>query len=209
MKKILILVGLLMIGISFFAQEERWIVSILPGYQINTSSYQYTTGNYRGSSDHIGKTRQTFTGSVDISFEINKHYGLHFAYFRNDGKVHEGVFYDDWVGGASHYYYDYRIPVSIWEIGPEFVIKLSDNVNFYTQINVGHTFSSGNASYNSFGYYFSKPVRDNEWAFGASTGFRYFFLKNTGMAIQGGYHHINGWRTPNIWDIRMGITFRF
>jgi hypothetical protein len=44
---------------------------------------------------------------------------------------------------------------------------------------------------------------------GAAAGFRYFFLPNAGITAQVAYHRIGGWDFPNLWDVRLGATFRF
>ena len=80
----------------------------------------------------------------------------------------------------------------------------------HAQANFGWTASSGHESYtNDCGYYWMRPVRDNEWVYGAAAGFRYFFLPNAGLSAQLAYHKINGWPNSDLWDVRLGATFRF
>lgn len=188
------------------AQDARWTVSILPGYQFNTQSYEHAYG-YRYRDEIRGTTQRGFAGSVECAFQLSKHFGLHLGYFVANGKYYESYWWDG-------QYYDsttaYRAPVSIWEIGPEWCFRPFEGGEFYVQVNVGRTFSSSSASYRTwYNSYWMTQIRDNVWTCGAAGGFRYFFTKNAGLAAQVAYHRLNGWETPEIWDVRAGLAFRF
>lgn len=188
------------------AQDSQWTVSILPGYQFNAQNYTRAYG-YRLDDEIRGTTLRGFAGSVDGAYRLSKNCGWHLGYFVANGKYCEAYWWDG-------LYYDsttaYRAPVSIWEIGPEWCFRPFEGGEFYLQVNVGRTFSSGSASYRSwYGGYWMTQVRDNVWTCGAAAGFRYFFTKNAGVAAQVAYHRLNGWKTPEIWDVRLGAAFRF
>jgi hypothetical protein len=186
------------------AQEPRWTVSVLPGYQFNTQSYEH---DLRYGRSLQGRTEEGFTGSVDATFRLSKRYGLHMSYFVTDQKFAETSYYE----GHPYYANSYRAPVSIWEIGPEWLVLASERSLFIFQVNVGRTFSSGSASYRDRYNYdcWLESIRDNRWVFGGAAGFRFYFSQSAGLAAQVAYHRINGWDTPEIWDLRAGLTFRF
>ena len=107
--------------------------------------------------------------------------------------------------------YKRKSPVSIVEIGPEWQFKVWDKGELYLQLNVGRTFSSGDAStwYDWGSYYYSSKVRTNTWTLGTAFGARYFFTPNCGAAVQLGYHYLDNWWYSPLWDARAGVVFRF
>lgn len=202
MKKLLVILGLASLWIGTSAQEPRWTVSILPGYQLNTTTYELDRSSwYR----RTGETKTNSVGSMDWSVKLTDRYGLHFAYFINSGRYRQQYYYYGYPSTT-----DYSAPIQVLEIGPEWTIRPSGNFTIYFQLNLGRTISSESASYVSgYGYYRQNAIRDNTWTIGAAAGVRYFFLKNAGIAAQVAFHHFSAWATPDIWDLRLGVTFRF
>jgi hypothetical protein len=191
------------------AQEPRWTVSILPGYQFNTTCNRTETYSYYYYRREE-KLETNFMGSVDLGLNLSEHYGLHFGYLVNNGKSS--------VRGIVIYNGDYhaspwdafRAPVAIWEIGPEWDIRFSPKALLYFQFNLGRTASSMQQTYyDYYGNFREEPFRDNEWVYGAAVGFRFFFIPNAGIAAQVAYHRINGWPNSDMWDLRLGASFRF
>lgn len=203
MNKLILFLGAAFLCMGVSAQEPRWSVSILPGYQFNTESYRYGEDCYW---KYEGETKTSFVGSVDVGLKLTEKFALHFGYIVDDGKYSERYYSDYYVSR----WYPYDAPIDIWEIGPEWRVRLSERAHFYAQINVGRTVASGKATYRTTcGNLREDLVRENAWTFGAAAGFRYFFLPYAGIAGQVSYHRIRGWEAPDLWDARLGVTFRF
>jgi hypothetical protein len=203
MNKLVLVLGLTCLWAGAFAQEPRWTVSILPGYQFNTTTYQLDRSSwYR----RTGETQANSVGSMDWSVRLTDRFGLHFAYLINGGRYTERQY--SYYGHL--YTTDYTAPIQILEIGPEWTICPSGNTTIYFQLNMGRTISSESASYGRYyGYYRQDAIRDNTWTIGAAAGIRYYFLKNAGITGQVAFHHLSAWVAPDLWDVRLGATFRF
>ncbi len=193
MKKALIGVLLLLATVGLCAQE-KWSFSLLPGYQFSN-----------------GDSRAGFVGSLDGAYYFTDRVGLHFAYMYNEGKFRMNV--------PTAGNFDFKHDYSLVEVGPEFVGKAGQKGQIYGQINAGYTF--GSTSVTAYGMTVNN-VMGNDWTFGLAFGYRYFFYTNVAFAVQGAYHHINGWSDSgwagpyrfsfdgtNSWDARVGFHWKF
>lgn len=204
MNKLVLFLGAAILCMGVSAQEPRWSVSILPGYQFNTDSYTYAENSYWNLE---GSIKSNFVGSVDLGLGLTDRFGLHFGYLVNNGNYAERYYSEHYVEDWTYY----KAPIAIWEIGPEWHIRLSPKTHLYAQVNLGRTVSSGQATYIHpyYGDFRETVVRPNGWAYGAAAGFRLFFIPNAGIAGQVAYHRVSGWRISGLWDVRLGATFRF
>jgi len=186
-KVVLAVVIVLCCAVGVWAQEKTWYMDVLPGYQFKS-----------------GKVGSGFVASLDGGYFFTENVGLHFGYTYNEGKFT----YEDWdwitnytweVSGKSSF--------GILEVGPEFSWKAGEKGRVYVQLNVGYTMSAkdiADAEGPSGGV-----ELENNWTYGAAFGYRYFFTKKTGLAVQGAYHGVSNWGSASFWDARVGVVFRF
>jgi len=209
MRKCLLGVILLVASVGVFAQANSWYFAVLPGYQFSTGNYQEADNFIFGSNLYQwrvnGSGKNNFMGSLDLGYFFTNNVGVHFAYLYNQGKyqanLHLGPFY---LGN-----YQFNRSLNIAEIGPEFAFG-SKQSQTYFQVNVGYTFgnSTPNFQYQGVNY----PLGDfgtQSFVYGAAIGWRYYFNDSVGMAIQGAYHHMQHFPISDMWDGRIGVTFRF
>ena len=202
MKKALLGLLLVMASMGIMAQAHTWYVAILPGYQFSTGNYQYDDGLFRSN----GSGQNNFCFSLDGGYYFTKAVGLHFAYYYNEGNYSTNLRY------AGYYIaqFDFKRNVSVFEIGPEFAHTWNACHQIYGQINLGHTFGSGDTWYYYGGHRYNVGnVGSNEWVYGAAFGYRFWFTDNAAFAVQGAYHHVNGWEISDSWDARVGVAFKF
>ncbi|GEM_PF-3296905 len=202
MKKFIIVLFLFVLSTFVFAQDSKWTVSILPGYQLNELNKTEVTSD---GASIVFSCKKEAVASVDVAYRITEHYGLHLAYFHNDSEYDKTVYYYYTSGPVRE-----KNPVTIFEIGPEWQFKFLDKGEFYVQLNMGRTFSSTNESNLWYwDHYHSYKCRTNTWTLGSAFGLRYFFTPNCGAAVQIGYHYLDNWWYSPLWDARAGLVFRF
>ena len=204
-------IGLLVlaVGVGAFAQANTWYVAVLPGYQFSTGNYQekdyFAVGGNVYEWRVNGSGKNNFTGSLDLGYYFTDNVGVHFAYIYNQGKyqanLHLGPYY---LGN-----YQFNRSINIAEVGPEFVFGSKESQG-YIQVNLGYTFgnSTPNFQYQGVNY----PLGDfgtQSFVYGAAVGYRYYFNDSVGLAVQGAYHHLQHFPISDLWDGRVGITFRF
>ncbi len=195
MKKLLVAVLLVVATLGICAQE-KWSVSVLPGYQFST-----------------GDADSGFVASLDGVYYFSENYGLHFAYMYNEGKFKYTY--------APYGEFKFKKNYNLIEVGPEFKTTAGQKGEIYGQINLGYTFGSTSIDENYIVTVGGTPYAvhvtgelKNDWALGATFGYRYFFNKQVGIAMQATYHYMNGLKegdfdAKNSWDARIGVTWKF
>ena len=200
MKRVwIVVVAALMVGTAAIAQTDPWRFSILPGLQGGSGQATY--------SENTGwvSVRDSGVISVDATRLFNGRVGLHVGLMYSQGKFRTGyVFYP--FGLTSEWRVsDFTMSYGIAEVGPEFVIQAGPRGEAYAQVNVGGTFGmSGRKDFSS-----RQGVRFRDGvSYGAAFGYRFFFGRHAGLAIQGAYHWFDEWKLGTT-DLRIGVTFRF
>jgi|WetSurMetagenome_2_1015567.scaffolds.fasta_scaffold02137_6 hypothetical protein len=210
MKKILIAALLVLGSLGVFAQAGTQYFAILPGYQFSTGNYQYSQNFI--FNNHVyqfrvnGSGENNFVGSLDYGYFFTENVGIHAAYVYNAGSFQANIH----VG--PYYFGNYKFDKSInWvEVGPEFVGMVGQNGQIYGQINLGYTF--GNSTPNLHTAYGSYPLGDfgsQTFIYGGAFGYRYYFNNSVGIAVQATYHHMQDYPISDLWDARVGVTFKF
>jgi len=197
------LVGVLLVlgSLGAFAQAQTGYFDVLAGYQFRTGSYDIQYGTFRAE----GHGKNNWLASMDAGWFFTEHVGLHVGYIYNPGKYKINFFDGSTLVGDRNL----SRKVHLLEVGPEFIWGSAVNQG-YAQVNVGHTFGSGETL-----YYYNGSTYDlgnlggNEWGYGAALGYRHYFGDTVGLAVQGAYHHIKNWEVRDAWDVRMGIAIRF
>lgn len=187
-------------GFAVFAQDSVGYLAIMPGSTLNTS----TQTLYRSS--WFTREREFDTGfiaSVEGGFSLNQYLGLHFAYIGAKENFTEKGFYYGTLWSKSHG----SLPLNILELGPEVRWRLSADSQVFFQVNLGHTLSSGTATYDSGGSTYHSG--EDDWALGLAAGFRCFPSKAIGVCVQVTYHRVNDWPVSSIWVVQTGLVFRF
>jgi hypothetical protein len=200
MKRMLWAAMFLVAGFGAFAQVSGGYLEIMPGATLN----QETQTLYKSSwFKREREFNRGFIGSVEGGFSLSRHLGLHFAYVGTKERFSENAYYYGYLQSESRG----SLPLNIIELGPELIWRPTEEIHLFLQINLGHTFSSGTASYDSgWSWYHS---RGDDWALGLAAGFRFFPSKNAGGCVQITYHHISGWPVSTIWAVQTGLVFRF
>ena len=219
MKKAPLVILFLAVSLGLFAQAQRMTIAVLPGWQFNTPTK--TLQREFGMPVNSIRLRGNFQGSIDFGWTFNDHLGLHAAYLYNDGDMQE-ISSTGWVPRYYRNVWGLKRPLNILEIGPEFPIRLGPDDLVYVQLNVGRTFGQDEIKR----YWSNRPIFPpvtglrNVWTFGAAIGYRHFFVRGVGVAVQLAYHHVQSqtfqtfwwgeYATPtDLWDIRAGLAFRF
>jgi len=194
--------ALLVLGsLGAFAQAQTGYFDILPGYQFRTGSYDIQEGLFRVE----GHGKNNWVASLDGGWFFTDHVGIHVGYLYNPGKYKMEFFYDGSPVGDQNL----SRKVHLLEVGPEFIWGSRTNQG-YAQLNLGHTFGSGETNwYYGGNTYDLGNLGGNAWAYGAALGYRHYFNDTVGLAIQGAYHHIQKWEISDAWDARIGIAIRF
>ncbi|HTQ79623.1 MAG TPA: hypothetical protein VMM92_06480, partial [Thermoanaerobaculia bacterium] len=209
-KKLILGSLFLMLGLGVFAQAGTGYFDILVGGQFSTGNYQYS--NYFVYNNALyqwrvnGSGRNNFLGSLDGGYFFTENIGLHFAYLYDAGKFQANFHAGSLYAGS----YNFNKDINIGEIGPEFAWKGGGNSQSFLQLNVGYTF--GNSTPNVNTVYGSMPLGNfgkQTFVYGAALGYRYYFSQMTGMTIQTAYHHFQDYAISDIWDVRVGVSFRF
>lgn len=209
MKKILIAALLVLGSLGVFAQAGTQYFAILPGYQFSTGNYEYSQDFIYGG--HLyqyrvnGSGENNFVGSLDYGYFFTENIGIHAAYVYNAGQFqanfHIGPFYDNVKFDKS---------VNWIEVGPEFVGTVGQNGQIYGQINLGYTFgNSSPTAHTAYGDYSLGDFGTQTFIYGGAFGYRYYFNNSVGIAVQGTYHHMSSYPISDMWDARVGVTFKF
>jgi hypothetical protein len=127
-----------------------------------------------------------FTGSLDAGYMFTDNVGIHLGLLFDRG----GYNYPYWWGYNKEYEFKHNFEIA--EVGLEIAGDMHGKHQCYGQINAGYTMS----------------LEANEFTAGAAFGYKYFFNKFVGLNVQGAYHYVNHWKI-DIWDARIGLTFRF
>jgi hypothetical protein len=210
MKKVLIAAVMVLGSLGVFAQAGTQYFAILPGWQWSTGNYEYSEefiyNNHWYQFRVNGAGENNFVGSLDYGYFFTDNVGIHAAYTYNAGKYHANVHL------GPYYFGDYNFDVNLnWiELGPEFVGAVGQNGQIYGQINLGYTF--GNSTPNIHIMNGSYPLGDfgsNGFVYGGAFGYRYYFNNSVGIATQLTYHHFVDFPISDLWDARVGVTFKF
>lgn len=185
--------------------DSRWMLSILPGYTLNTQSKDYKMW-WGYDTYSISLKRSPFT-SVDVNYNTSELWGLHMSYIFFQAHNYETNFY-----GPSRWEpagYSLKTSLSLLEIGPEWRFEPFKKGQLYVQANICRSFAHTVENKVDFNYYTQDSWYHSGWAYGLAGGFRYFFTPNIGGAVQIGYHRMNKWEFQDIIDARAGIVMRF
>lgn len=205
MKRYFLFPILLCLSVAFFAQEPKWTISVLPGYQLNAPTDR---DNDLWSENFVAtESKKALVASADVGYKITDHFALHFSYVCNKSKYdkyfHE--VYRNLVWGPRRYTNN----VKILEIGPEWQFKIWEKGELYMQVNIGWTFSNVRDNWSRYAEYYGSKNRPDTWTVGTTLGLRYFFTDNFGLATQVSCHYFHNWWYSPIWDARAGLVFRF
>jgi len=138
---------------------------------------------YQFSAQHLDNG---FTGSIDAGYMFSDNVGIHVGLIFDRG----GYYYPFWWGYNKSYQLKHNFEIA--EVGLEIAGDMHGHNQFYGQLNGGYTLS----------------LQENEATIGAAFGYKYFFNKSVALNVQGAYHYVNHWKI-DIWDTRVGVSFRF
>ena len=190
------------------AQGHSNYLSASLGQEFLTGHYHVT---WQGAQILNAEVKGEQVYSLDGGHYFSDHFGIHLGLFNSE----ESDTYSSPVSQYLRPSVTVHSRLTLVEVGPEFAFYMGDNIQLFSQLNLGYTLSGSSLEYRyqviaQNGSSFTIPVkRDVQWVYGVAAGFRLYFGGRLGVSVLVAYHHVGGWLSPSGLDARAGVSFRF